>query len=192
MYEGIDTLVIHDELALEDSLPFVWQPITGPLTTAVLQRHADSNLHLLQACLALDDQITHDNPDEAIPQSAELARLDSKMNLVLDLLGRLLAQHQSYPAPSRIRFNARGAEWTMAAAQAAQTDTETCGVLEIYLRECLVDPLKLIGRVEQIAKGGRVAVRFDAQPDAVMNLLGKFIFRQHRRRVADARHPKRA
>jgi hypothetical protein len=190
MYEGIDTLVLHDELALEDSLPFAWK--AGAVSS---QRCAETNLRVLQACLALDDQANVDNPDEATPQSLEFARLDSKLNLMLDMLGRLLAQNQLRPPAARLRFNVRGGEWQATnLGNAAHAAPGTAGVLEVYLRDCLSDPLRLAGHVESVTNDTRLSARFDPQPEAVANLLSKFIFREHRRRVAqisESRKPKR-
>jgi hypothetical protein len=107
-----------------------------------------------------------------------------KMNLLLDLVGRLLLQNQPRPTSARLRFNARGALWQQTGAPSARL-SET-GVFEVYLHNCLVDPLRLTGRVHRADQEG-IAVQFDRSPEAIANLIDKFTFRRHRRRIADAR-----
>jgi hypothetical protein len=190
VFEGVDTLVLHDELALEDILPFSWGSLSTPLPAATLGRYAEINARMLQVCLALDEQAPRDAPDDQTPQAAELARLDLKVNLLLDMLGRLLAQHQPRPAPARIRFNARGASWRpVGGADLVMFRPNTSGLLEIHLHESMLDPLRLVGRVSRVTQES-VEVDLERSSDALTNLLAKFIFRQHRRRIADTRQAK--
>lgn len=190
MFEGVDTVVIQDELAIEDELPFAWRSSSQPLSPSVLNHQADDNARLLQVCLALDDQSSADKKAEDPAQAAELARLDMKMNLLLDMMGRLLQQNQPRPAPAKIRFNARGALWRTAGSSTPVKIGEV-GMLEVYLHHCLSDPLRLSGRVHRV-DATSTEVRFDKTPEAVANLMDKITFRRHRRKVADVRgHSKR-
>jgi hypothetical protein len=188
MYEGVDTVVFQDELAIEDELPFVWRPISLPLSPATQSHYSEGNARILQVCMALDDQTPAKKVDDP-PQAAELERLDLKLNLLLDLVGRLLLQNQPRPSPARVRFNARGAVWKFNGAVAAAKLGES-GIFEVYLHNCLVEPLRLCGCVHRADQSG-VEVRFDRGPEIVGNLIDKFTFRRHRRRVADVRGAKR-
>ena len=66
------------------------------------QHFAERNLRVLQACDALEEHGQLDKSDEEAPHSADLRRLDFKLNLLLDLAGQLLAQSQ--PRRGRSRF----------------------------------------------------------------------------------------
>lgn len=183
MFEGVDTVVLQNELALEDELPFVWRPAPVPLAAHIHSRYFETNSRVLLACLALDDQPQVEKPEDQA-QGAELARLDMKLNLLLDLVGRLLVQNQPRPTPAWVRFNAKGALWKPAVGDVAVKAGET-GVFELYLHDCL-DPLRLVGRVA-LSDAEGVEVRFDRGPDAITNLIDKLTFRRHRRRIADVR-----
>src|SRR5690349_17669347 len=48
MYEGVDTVVLHNELAYEDVLPVGWRPLVKPLDLAAVNALTERNLRTLQ------------------------------------------------------------------------------------------------------------------------------------------------
>jgi hypothetical protein len=110
-----------------------------------------------------------------------------KLNLLLDLVGRILIANQPRPASVHVRFNAIGASWKFPGV-APQAGEE--GVLEVYLKDCLVEPLRLVGRIVAVAPDGQVKVKFVNPGEALADLIEKMAFRKHRRQVADARQPR--
>jgi len=190
MFDGTSTVVLYDELALDASLPFAWRPSAESLSLGQ-SRHVETNLRVLQACLALDDQTSGDKGDDPAPQAADLARLEMKVNLLLDMVGRLLVQTQPRPQPLPLRFNARGASWKGQNVSTTAVSVGDKGVFEIYIHDSLVDPLRVLGRVMRSTQDGTVEVQFDRSSDAIVNLIDKLVFRRHRRRIADVRNPKR-
>jgi hypothetical protein len=187
MYEGLDTTVLYDELAYNDILPLHWQALTAPLAVEVAHQHAERNLRVLQACTALEEQGQTEKSDDSSAHAADILRLELKVNLLLDLVGRILVTNQPHPAPVPILFNARGACWQAVGSRPAAGDL---GVLELYLKECLVEPLRLFGRVQQVSAAGEVKLKYDNPGEAVANLIEKLAFRRHRRQVADQRQPR--
>lgn len=182
MSESVDTVVLYNQLAYHEVLPVQWVPHTQPLTRFELDGLDQSNLVLLQACVALEERPGHDHGEEAGPLAAELARLDFKLNLILQLLGRLVLKDRMAPATS-IRFNAQGASWT---AIGALPEAQEHGLLRIHLHESLPQALELAGTVSG-ADGAQVRVRFDAMAENVAELIQRLAFLRHRRDVADAR-----
>jgi hypothetical protein len=98
-------------------------------------------------------------------------------------VGYLLATTQSRPTPSAIRFNAIGAIWE---AGSSAPRKGAAGLLQVYLRDVLVQPLCLHGRVESV-NAGQTHVVFDAISESVAEQMEKYVFRHHRRQVAGAR-----
>jgi hypothetical protein len=185
MFDGSDTVVLFNELAYEEVLPVIWAPLTGPMNAAVAAGVTERNVRLLQALAAIEDHGVAEKPDESAP---DLARLDFKINLLLDLVGQLLVANRPSPAPVAIRFNAHGAVW-QAPAPLPQAGGQ--GILEIYLRDFLAAPLRLVGTLTQVAADGEVKVRFAPVGEAVADLLERLIFRHHRRQIAGIRQPRR-
>jgi hypothetical protein len=115
-------------------------------------------------------------------------RLDLKVNLLLDMVGALLVASRPRPRAASIRFNALGGVW-QAAAPFPELGSQ--GVLEIFVRDSIAEPLRLAGRIASVGPDGRVKVRFAALSENVADLLEKLAFRKHRRQVAGIRAPKK-
>lgn len=188
MYEGLDTVVLYNELAYEDLLPLRWSSLAdNQIDSAFLAGCAERNLKLLQAIAALEEHGQPEKADEHAPYHADIVRLDMKINLLLDLVGQLLAANQPRPEKTSVRFNAHGAVWRCSEPVPA---VGSSGVLEIYLRESIIEPLRLVGQISAVGDG-KAKAGFLHPGDAVANLIEKLAFRRHRRQVAGVRQPKR-
>ena len=189
MFDGRDTIVMFDKLAYEDMLPVRWRPQAETVSEVMAaQNLVERNLRVLQACDALEEQGRIEKSDEQSPHSADLLRMDLKLNLLLDVVGQLLSASQQRLQPVQIRFNAMGANfaWPQALPPAAH------GVLEVTLRDIVVQPLNLPAEVVSGAPAGQVRVRFISLGETVADHIEKLVFRRHRRKIADARRPRRA
>lgn len=184
MFDGRDTTVIYDKLAYEDWLPVLWRPQSETVSEVTAAQHlVERNLRVLQACDALEEHGQTEKSDDESPHSADIMRLDFKLNLLLDLASQLLAQSQPRVRPVKIRFNAMGATF--------QTDDILApgshGILEITLRELIVHPLSLPAEVVTGASQGETRVRFMWIGETVADHIEKLVFRRHRRKIAGAR-----
>jgi hypothetical protein len=188
MYEGVDTVVLQNELAYQDVLPVGWRPLATSPDLPMVTRLSEGNIRILQVCAAIEEQGAVEKKDEKSPHSADLMRLEVKMNLMLDLMGQLLAASQSRPAATVIRFNALGAAWK----STVPLRIGERGLLEIYLRESLPQPLTMIATVTHWSPEGEVRAAFAPPGEVAADLLEKLAFRCHRRQVADARQPRRS
>lgn len=187
MSDPADTVVLYEELAFQDVLPVRWHSVAPDPTAAA--GLAERNLQVLQAWDALEDHGVVEKADENAPLAAEIQRLDRKMSLLLALVGQLLAVNRPRPAPVSVRFNAHGALWRpVSSPPSAGAD----GVLEIYLDECIAQPLRLRGRISAVTEAGDVKMRFEPLDDALSAVIAKIAFRRHRRQIAGRHGPSRA
>ena len=182
MSEGVDTVVLYNELAYHDVLPVAWQPRAGAFSRFELSSLEESNLLLLQAAAAIEEHPIHDQGEDPGPLAGEIARLDLKLNLVLQLLARLVMKDR-LPVPAMIQFNAHGASWT---AIGPVPDIDSQGLLRIHLHASLPQSLDLPSVISHV-EGAQVKARFQELPDAVGELIQRLAFLRHRRDVADAR-----
>lgn len=187
-YEGTDTIVLYEELAYEDVLPLAWRRLPEPFDPAVIGSFADRNLRVLQSLSALEEHGQIEKPDENAPHAADILRLDMKMNLLLDMVGQLLLASRPRPRAAAIRFNALGAVWQ---GLAPHPELGNQGVLEIFLRDCIAEPLRLVGRIASVSPEGRIKAKFIHPGENVADLMEKLAFRRHRRQIAGAKHPKK-
>jgi hypothetical protein len=189
MYDGSNTTILFSELAYQDVLPVAWHPLTSAADNERIAGFTDNNIRVLQACAALEEHSAGEKPDENSPHSADLQRLDFKVNLLLDLVGKILAVNHPRPAATLIRFNSMGTTFNTVAPFPKMG---TRGFVEIYLHNALAEPLRLAGQVVKAESNGELHVQFDTVGDAVADLIEKLAFRLHRRRVAGSRQTRRS
>lgn len=188
MYEGVDTIVLYDELAYEDVLPVAWRRLPDTFDPAVVGSFAERNLRVLQAMTALEEHGQIEKADEKVPYAADILRLELKVNLLLDMMGALLVASKPRPPLSAVRFNTLGAVWQ---ANPPYPEPGQQGVLEIYLRDCIADPLRFVGRIGSVNPDGKVKLKIIPPGENIVDLMEKLAFRRHRRQVAGAKHPKK-
>jgi hypothetical protein len=188
MYDGSDTVVLYEELAYQDVLPVQWRLLQGTPDQAVTASFAERNVRVLQACVAMEEAGAVDKPDDASTHSADIMRLEFKLNLLLDLVGQVLIANRPRPAAVPIKFNALGAMWR---GTPPFPEAGAQGVAEIYLRECLAEPLRLVGRITKVTPDGQIKARFVPPGEQIADIIEKLSFRRHRRRIAETRGPRR-
>lgn len=190
MYDGADTVVLYEELAFQDVLPIVWRAMNSPFDRELGASFDERNLRLLQAWDAMEEHTPVEKQKaEDAPYAGEIMRLDLKINLLLDLVGQLLAANRPRPPAAPVRFNALGAMWRSTTPTLPEAGEQ--GVVEIYLRDCMAEPLRLAGRVTNVTPDGHIKVKFLPMGEAVSDLIEKLCFRRHRRQIAGARQPRR-
>lgn len=165
-------------LVLEESLPLRWRVSETPAAAPHLLL---SNEETLRVILSLDEhhvEASDENPEFA----QEVQRLESKINLILELVSQVLARQLQLPEALPVRLSAHDIEWETAAAPAAGTPL----LLEIYVCVRYPRPLYLPATV-QTASAGRVRAVFNDLGESVQELLERLIFRHHRRQIAATR-----
>jgi hypothetical protein len=188
MNEAIDTVILHNELAYADVLPVRFVPFEAPPDAALLANWSERNLRMLQASAALEEQGAAEKTDDETVHGAQVQRIDLKVNLLLDLVGHLVAASQSRPPAAPLRMNVRGIVWHCGGPRPTAAAR---GCVEVHLRECLVQPLALTGVVVEADADGHVHVAFDPLPDVVSDQFERLIFRRHRRHIAGVRQTRR-
>ena len=182
MFEGVDTVVLRNELAYHDTLPVAWEPLARPLDAFRLGTLEEANVMLLQACLAMEEHPLRDKHEDSHPLASELARLDFKLNLLLQLVGTLVRRTPMDEAVP-VQFNALGASWQVRGAAPA---LGALGLLRIRLRGMLVQTLDLPAEITD-SDSGAVSAKFLKMPPAAGDLIQQLCFLKHRKQVAGSR-----
>jgi hypothetical protein len=172
-------------LAFEDHLPLAWTVLGAPPDPQQLVKMQLANQETLYVILCLEEypaEWVEDPPTN--PQ--ELGRIDFKINLLLDLVGCLLAQHISLPSPVRIKLTPQEIRWEAVTAPALGSLVQ----VDAYLNLRYPRPVTLIGPVSDVqplAQGFLVTVRLDGLSESLQQAIEKLIFRHHRRLIAYTR-----
>ncbi len=170
-------------------MPLSWQALAVAPGVATLATLTDRNLKALQVCAAIEPHSAADAVDEKLPFAADLHRLDVKLNLIMDVMGQLLAASVAMPPATVTRFNALGARWQAVGAPPA---VGAQGLLKIHLQECLAQPLNFLAHITSVSDDGLVRAQFTPPGEATADLIEKLAFRRHRRQVAGVRQQRRS
>jgi hypothetical protein len=174
----------EEGLVCEEEMPLEWSVVEALPADAHLAALHVSNEALIRACESLEE--VHRPADEAPEVAYELARIESKLNVVLELLGEWLKRQGDMPPVRQVRFNASGMEWTA-------PDGPPGGALvhvRVHLCSAFPKPLNLYGEVvdrEQGSDAVRTVVKLLGVSQSVADGLERMVFRRHRRAVAQAR-----
>ncbi len=179
---------LAEGLSFEASLPFAWRVLDAVPDAAHLAYWNEYNEAALRSMAALDEY-TNQPPEEYATQGHDLARLEFKVNLMLDLIGQLLAQQMLLPETVWLKVGSRGIEWTSTQVPAAGEPL----LLQLYLTPSYPRPLELpatVVKCDTLTVGARCTAVFVGCSEIVQDWLEKLIFRHHRRRVAHTRVPR--
>lgn len=142
----------------------------------------DRNASVLVAVSALMDRRSDISEDDS-PLTQEVARLDAKLNVLMEIVNRLLLPQSGLPPRISLRFNASGAvlPWDGLPA-VGQT-----ALLKIHFDACRALPLELPAVRLAGPTDGKGFLGFEGLSEPVRDGLERLVFRQHRRQVAEAR-----
>ena len=172
-------------LAYHDEMPLGFRPLAAIPDAAELQRLNTENQQILQLDASLEERHPVDAKDDDAVIRNELERLESKLNVIMQLLARLLSRENVLPGDRKFRLAADGIEWE----HDAMLKVGSLGVVSLHINRTLPYPLDLAGKVVGVHQSGakyRTAFVFEGVAANVVELLEKMIFRHHRRAVADA------
>jgi hypothetical protein len=162
------------------SLPLVIELRAEAPREHELLRANEGNELLLRSVAVLEEKPDHDEND---PLAQELKRQDIKLNLILDMIGALLQQQQLLPVPREIQLTGSGLR---AAITPNPVSTQHCSI-QLYIEPSIPKPLTLFGQCHPSSQAGMTDIVFSGISQGVTDNLEKFIFRHHRRRIAQAR-----
>lgn len=120
--------------------------------------------------------------DEEDPLALEIARMDAKLNALIQIINRMLVPDATTRDRVALRFNAVGA--VLGAASVPRSDYV---ILRIRLDACPSLPLELPAQVAQRFADENVFLPFLGVTEGLREGLERMVFRHHRRRVAVAR-----
>jgi len=170
-------------LAYSDNIAVGWRRVTHDLDQTHLANVNASNEEFLRAVSVVGDAGgNRELPESAGVVAQEVARLDLKLNLVLDLVATLIYSQLDIPTTTAVRLSADEVTW--------QGDVPPPGervYLELYIQRGLPKPLCCYGEVisgDEDYAAGTARVRFIGLAGSARSWLEKLIFRHHRREVA--------
>lgn len=174
-----------------DEVALSWEVLATDLTEIELAHDNESNENLLKVTGSFAEHIA--DSEEFAELIPEFVRLDQKLNLVLEFLGVLLTRDLDLPGKRLVNMSPKGISISLQDAELIPkpgTLVEIC----LYIQPDLPKPLKLIGEVVDTMTGSdaehgppAMNILFTGVSLTVEEWIEKFIFRHHRRFVAQQR-----
>lgn len=168
---------LDEAIAYEGLIPLAWRASPAPLGESALMAISEADQSLLDAIMIMDMPAKLDN-DERDSTQLELHRLDAKVELLLGMVNRLLSFHEPVREPVLVKLSSRSVSWQGSVVPAVGEH----GIIDVFVHPLANSPLQL--PVEITGPGSARILGLGA---AARNAFEKFLFRQHRRQVAEAR-----
>lgn len=173
-----------ERVSCEGRWPVDAQPLDWPMSAAAIDRFTEHNAHVLATVAALEERRAEASEEDG-PVLQELARLDAKLNALVDIVNRLLVPADALPLRRSIRFNAVGAQIPDDLLAALPTDAPTV-LLRLRLDACPSLPLELPAlRCQSV--DAQTFLAFVDLPESTRDAIERLVFRHHRRKVAESR-----
>ncbi|HED17026.1 MAG TPA: hypothetical protein ENI64_09480 [Gammaproteobacteria bacterium] len=174
--------VFNDNLIYEGTVPLTCQHLDNMPDDDALTQININNEKVLRMVAALDEMHidTHEEPGH----THDIARLEFKINMLMDLVGQLLERQLQLPSRRHVCVNAYGMQVAM-----PEQDTIESGQLikvSLFFTEAYPRPVVLFVSISS-SSPHTVSGQVMALSEAVQDLLERLIFRQHRRNVAQQR-----
>jgi len=173
-------------LVYEGRLPLVWSERGAAPSESELAHTESANLDILRTLLILETQTGNPSEDAQELESETIARLDFKLNLLLELVGQLFAQHQLIPNAHPLTLTTAALRWQ----DIVSPSIDSLVRIDLYCSMKYPHPVVLHGRVEERiaeAAGWTIGAALYGMGETVQEELERFIFVHHRRAVAQSR-----
>ncbi|HJP97403.1 MAG TPA: PilZ domain-containing protein [Rhodanobacteraceae bacterium] len=171
-----------DRIAWEGSVHVACERLDAPLDPARRANLDELNTGVLATLGLLGERSGGEAPDDDAA-AATLARIDAKVDALLEMFNRHLAASMQMPPRRAVRFNQRGIlveHWQPGTGEDAV-------LVRMHFDACMGLPLELPGRAAAAPDGRGGFVAFDELADGIREGIEHLVFRQHRRQVAEAR-----
>lgn len=182
--------LLAERLAYDGELPMSWRCLGAFPAWPMVARLNQTDEELLAVIADQEQGRKGFVGDDDDPTAQRLAEVESKLNLLVDLVGQLLRQNMLLAEPRPLRFNADGIIWGRVAGEAVP-EVDSVVMVELFPSVVIPRPLSLPGRV-MVVDEQEIHVAFEGIGEALADMIHKFIFRDHRRAVALARAARNA
>lgn len=177
-----------DGLGYADAVALGFERLEQLPEGALLAGINQENQQVLLADAALDDQLPHAEKkvDEEHELAEDIQRLENKVNMLIQLVARLVSRQSALPPVRSIRLHADGLEWLLGGDEV----WPGVGIVSLHVSRHFPEPLRLPGRIlgsVTDVEGQWLRFEFAGLTPVVTDLLERLVFRHHRRQIAGTR-----
>jgi len=175
--------IFSDNLVYEGSLPLTYLYLDKMPDDDELTLININNEKVLRMVAALDEMHidTHEEPGH----THDIARLEFKINMLMDLVGQLVGRQLQLPPRRHISINAFGVQVEILEQDLFESDQLV--KLSVFFTDAYPLAVDLFVSISSNSSKQSLSGQVLALSDSVQDLLERLIFRQHRRSVAQQR-----
>jgi len=171
----------------EDRLVVAWE-VDGTVAEGDIAQLEASNLAVLQGVTAVEEGASHRLREEQPELYQEVERLNARLDLLIDMVGRMMADQRQDSPTRQVRLAVEQVEFVAKPEYAAPGQR---GLLALQLHVSVPEPLRLPGEIvsEQTDSADRRWVLFKPleMSSRLNDALDQLVFRHHRRNIAEQR-----
>ena len=175
-----------EAVSFSDLIPLDVEASSDEVPERALQRLAARNCGLLRAVAVLEDaQIER---EERIEMGAELQRIETKVDLLIELVSTAISIAQPPPAEVFTTISARGFCCVLPAGHVQQGGSAVFSLfLNAAAAQALQWPVTVLSADNEGEDQQRVCCEFLRMPNELKLQFERFVFRRHRRAIAQNR-----
>lgn len=146
-----------------------------------------TNLYVLEAVASVEDNVPGRLHEEQPELQQELQRMDAKLQLLMDMVARLLRRDERFPRRHAVRI---AVDLVEVAGDLPDMTIGTEGILSLHLHPAIPAALQLFGSVVDDVRddeGHWLHFQPGLLSDAEKEAVARHVFRHHRRGIAAAR-----
>ena len=173
---------LAETLAFTDNISIAWSAVGEEPSAAQLAKVNEANELFLRAVSVLGST-TGEVAEEDAAVSGEIARLDLKVNMLLDLVSQLVYTQLDIPPRTEVTIGAESLSWS----PENSPEPGSTVFMQVYIQHGTPKPLCFYSEVittPQEQSAGIARVNYRGLSAAAHGWLEKLIFRHHRREVA--------
>jgi hypothetical protein len=175
---------LGQNLYIEAMMPLVCSQLQNELSEQDMQSISHANRKVLWQVVELDEFTREAGAGTEISQEGN-ARLEQKLNLMLDLLGAVIETTREVPGKTKVKISSQEIEWSDLNEKLFNEGDYV--KVDVFLHPYSPWPLQLTGNVKQMEEtdsGIIYRIRFQNLSDFEQEQMEKLIFRHHRRMIA--------
>jgi len=169
--------MLSEPISYEARLPLEWQYLQNPPDAKQIALSQENNLECLKQAILLDELANVSIDDNAI-ESSDVSRTEKKLDLLLSLVSVLIEKQKTSDLITPIKLTSDTIEW-----ECGEVTASGLLALQVFIHSGSLTPMQLYCEPVKIL-GNTCTAKLLYMNDNVQELLEKYIFLTHRRKVA--------
>lgn len=166
-----------EPISYDAHLSLEWHIVSTPPNEALINASQEKTLESLRQSILMDE-LSGSGVDDIAMESVDISRTEKKLDLLISLVSALIEKQKTTNSIVPVKLTCEYIEWEC-------VDVPDRGMLrlEVFLKSASMIPMQLYCE-PVVSQGKRLRARLLYMHDDVSELLERYIFLTHRRKIA--------